>query len=738
MPIETPLPPSAVASGTIQRHLRASFGLAAVLPLALVLALSFLSYQQAERAAHERLERSVDVALENALKVFESSRQLIGRVNDLIGDRSDEQVTAEEPMLHGRLNAFVEGIPQVASINIIGRDGRILASSRFHPPPAQVSVSDRADFQHHVRKVSPVHVSRRMAGRVNGEQIFNLSVPRASSNGEFNGVLMLSLRPGYFAAQYERMVKSDPGVAISLMRSNGEVIARVPAVPLDTRLPHGSRLQRAMEAAIESGGNSGGNSGGSLRAVSTIDGEDRMASFRTVGGYPLAIVAATDMSVWQAQWLGTVGILVAFTLIPTAALCATLLIALRRLRGEEDAWTRYRAEVASRVALEAAYRQSRKLEALGRVTGGISHDFNNILMVVGTSTEVLRRMLEGKTGFDRPLAALQRAVNSGTNLTRQLLAFARRQPLRPQIVDLAARMPEFASLLRATLGSRVTIDLVVAPDVRPVHVDEAELDLALLNLALNARDAMPSGGRLTITIANTDVAATPQSPLTGAFVRIAVGDTGEGIAPEDIERVFEPFWTSKAPGQGTGLGLSQVHAFCEQSGGQALIASTRGEGTTVTLLVPAAPATMAEADVFASTLPPPQAQGRILLVEDNADVAASTRSLLQMQGFEVDLAVSADEALARLRRGIAWDLVLSDVVMPGNANGIELARTLRREAPQLPLVLMTGYTPELAAATAEGFAVIAKPFDTRVLRRALDEAMQRSRLAERDGAASPA
>ncbi len=731
MPIETPTPPSAVASGTIQRHLRAAFGLAAVLPLALVLALSLLSYQQAERAAHERLDRSVDVALEHALKVFESSRQLVGRVNDLVGDRSDEQVAAEEPLLHERLGTFVEGIPQVASINVIGRDGRILASSRFHPPPAQVSLHDRADFQHHLRGVSPVHVSRRMAGLADGEEIFNLSVPRASADGGFNGVLMLSLRPGYFAAQYERMVKSDPGVAISLMRSNGEVIARVPAVPADTRLAHGSPLQRALGEAIETGG-----AGGSLRAVSTIDGEDRMASFRTVADYPLAIVAASDMSVWRAEWLGTVAILVAFTLIPTAALCATLLVALRRLRGEEDAWTRYRAEVASRVAVEAAYRQSRKLEALGRVSGGISHDFNNILMVVGTSTEVLRRMLEGKPGFDRPIAALQRAVNSGTNLTRQLLAFARRQPLRPQIVDLAARMPEFASLLRATLGSRVAIELVVAPDVRPVHVDEAELDLALLNLALNARDAMPSGGKLTITIDNTDLQPTPESPLAGAFVRIAVADTGEGIAPEDIERVFEPFWTSKAAGQGTGLGLSQVHAFCEQSGGQALIASTRGEGTTVTLLVPAAPAAASGADVFASTLPPPQAQGRILLVEDNADVAASTRSLLQMQGFEVDLAVSADEALARLRRGVAWDLVLSDVVMPGSANGLELARTLRREAPQLPLVLMTGYTPELAAATAEGFAVIAKPFDTRVLRRALDEAMKHSRLAEHDGAAS--
>ena len=732
MPTETSPLPSAVASKTTQRWLRVSFGLAAVLPLALVLALGVLGYRQAERAAQERLERSADVALEHALKVFESSRQLLGRVNDLIGDRFDEQVAAEEDLLHQRLHAFVDGIPQVASINIIGRDGRILASSRFHPPPANVSVSDRADFLHHLRDVSPVHVSRRLTGRVNGEHIFNLSVRRASADGGFNGVLMLSLRPGYFAAQYERMVTSDPDVAVSLMRSNGEVIARVPPVSADTRLAMGSPLQRALDEAIQAG-----RGGGSLRAVAGIDGEDRMASFRAVAGYPLAIVAASDRSVWQAEWLRSMGILVAFTLVPTAALCATLLVALRRLRGEEDAWTRYHAEVASRVALEAAYRQSRKLEALGRVTGGISHDFNNILMVVGTSTEVLRRMLDGKPGFDRPLAALQRAVNSGTNLTRQLLAFARRQPLRPQTVDLAARMPEFASLLRATLGSRVGIELVVAPDVRPVHVDEAELDLALLNLALNARDAMPEGGRLTIAIDNTDLRPTPESPLAGAFVRIAVSDTGEGIAPEDIERVFEPFWTSKAPGQGTGLGLSQVHAFCEQSGGRALIASTPGEGTTVTLLVPAAPQAAPAGEPFAPTQPPPQAQGRILLVEDNADVAASTRSLLQLQGFEVELAVSADDALARLRRGIACDLVLTDVVMPGQANGLELARTLRREAPQLPLVLMTGYTPELAAATAEGFPVIAKPFDTRTLRRALDEALRRQPAA-RDGAASPA
>lgn len=731
MPFDTTPLPSDAASKTTQRYLRASFGLAAVLPLALLLALSLLSYRQAETAAQERLERSVAVALEHALKVFESSRQLIDRVNDLVGDRTDEQIAADEALLHVRLHDFVEGIPQVASINIVGRDGGIVASSRFHPPPASISVRDRADFLHHERKISPVHVSRTFAGRVNGEPIFNLSVPRAAHDGEFNGVLMLSLRPGYFAQQYERMVTSEPGIAISLMRSNGEVIARVPQVPFDTRLPIGSPLQRAMDEALAAD-----SGGGFLRAAPVLDGEDRMVSFRTVRGYPLAIVAV-DTAAWRGEWLGYVGILAAFTPIPTIALCATLLVALRRPRGEEDAWRRYRAEVASRMSLEAAYRQSRKLEALGRVTGGISHDFNNILMVVGTSTEVLRRMLEGDPRVDRPLGALQRAVNSGTNLTRQLLAFARRQPLRPQRVDLAARMPEFASLLRSTLGSRVSIVLEVAPDVRPVHVDEAELDLALLNLALNARDAMPSGGQLTIRIDNTDLRPTAESPLEGAFVRIAVADSGEGIAPEHMDRVFEPFWTSKAPGQGTGLGLSQVHAFCEQSGGRALIASTPGQGTTVTLLLPAAGSVPKEAEPFSATLPPPAGQGRILLVEDNADVAASTRSLLQMQGFEVDLATSADEALARLRRGIVWDLVLSDVVMPGEANGLELARILRREAPQLPLVLMTGYTPELAAATAEGFAVIAKPFDTRGLRRALDEAMQRSQPRMQDGVASP-
>ncbi len=733
MPFDTAPLPNAAASSTTQRYLRASFGLAAVLPLALLLALGLIAYQQAERAAHDRLERSVAMALEHALKVFESSRQLIGRVDDLVGERSDEQLLAEEPVLHKRLQHFVEGIPQVASIDIVGRDGAVLASSRFHPPPIDPSLRERAEFVHHERKVSPVHVSRTLFAPVDGEPVFNLTVPRASRDGAFNGVLMVSLRPGYFAEQYARMVKSDPGVAISLMRSSGEVIARVPPVPVGTRVPLGGPLQRALDEALATGGG-----GGSLGAVPTLDGDERMASFRPVGGYPLAIVATSDQSVWRAEWLGHVGILAAFTLIPTVALCATLLVALRRLRGEEDAWTRYRAEVASRVSLEAAYRQSRKLEALGRVTGGISHDFNNILMVVGTSTEVLRRMVEGQPGVDRPLGALQRAVNSGTNLTRQLLAFARRQPLRPQMVDLAARMPEFASLLRATLGSRVNIQLVVAPDVRPVHVDEAELDLALLNLALNARDAMPSGGRLIIRIDNTDLRPTDESPLEGAFVRIAVSDSGEGIAPENMDRVFEPFWTSKAPGQGTGLGLSQVHAFCEQSGGRALIASTPGKGTTVTLLVPAAGAATQDAEPFASTLPPPPAQGRILLVEDNADVAASTRSLLQMQGFEVDLATSADEALARLRRGIEWDLVLSDVVMPGEANGIELARILRREAPQLPLVLMTGYTPELAAATSEGFSVIAKPFDTRGLRRAIDEAMQRRRPSVQDDAMSAA
>jgi len=334
---------------------------------------------------------------------------------------------------------------------------------------------------------------------------------------------------------------------------------------------------------------------------------------------------------------------------------------------------------------------------------------------------VLKKLLAGQPEVERPLAALERAVNSGRHLTRQLLAFARRQPLRPQSVDLRYRMQDFTDLLRATLGARVQLKVSVSPRVPRTVVDEAELELAMLNVALNARDAMPEGGSLAISADAVELDGSGLDGLRGRFVELSFEDNGKGISREHLGQVFQPFWTSKPAGQGTGLGLSQVHGFCQQAGGGVYIESSLGVGTTVTMLLPAAvPAEDDEPTPEADPVQGP-ASGRLLLVEDNPDVAQSTRALLESMGYRVEAAASGEEALQRLDAGLDCDIVLSDMLMPGRVSGLALAQQLRRESSRLPVLLMTGYTPELEAARQGGFAVIAKPFDAAALRSALDE-----------------
>ncbi|MEP7208400.1 MAG: ATP-binding protein [Casimicrobiaceae bacterium] len=343
-----------------------------------------------------------------------------------------------------------------------------------------------------------------------------------------------------------------------------------------------------------------------------------------------------------------------------------------------------------------------RLEALGRLTGGVAHDFNNLLAVLNNNLFLLANRVDAPE-----LAAMRRAVNTGVRLTRQLLAFSRRQSLQPQQLALDVQLPAIVELITSTLGRNIEIEVDIAPDLPAVEVDAAELELALINLAMNAKDAMPDGGTLSIRArashADPDVEG-------GDAVAISVHDSGAGFAPEVLTRAFEPFFTTKPAGQGTGLGLSQVHGFCTQSGGKARIASTLGKGTTVTLVLPAARAGSAETgSTTPATGPIGNAAGRrVLLVDDNVELVAATTPVLQAFGFDVTTATSADDALRVLER-TSIDVILSDVSMPGERNGLDLARSIRNDRPGLPIVLMTGYTTELQRAVAEGFTVLQKP-----------------------------
>jgi two-component system, NtrC family, sensor kinase len=306
-----------------------------------------------------------------------------------------------------------------------------------------------------------------------------------------------------------------------------------------------------------------------------------------------------------------------------------------------------------------------------------------------------------------------RAAERGALLTKQLLAFSRQEMLAPEVIEPSRRLPEIALLLGGSLRGDIRIDAAIPAELWPIKVDAAALELALLNLGLNARDAMPNGGTLRIAAANRRIEDEGVA-FPGDYVLIEVRDTGAGIPADILPRVFEPFFTTKEVGAGTGLGLSQVHGFAHQSGGAVDIESSPGHGTSVRIFLPAVPAPAKIADT-----PVPnhvhRATGTVLVVEDDIDVADLAAGLLQRCGFTVKLAYRALAALDLLRRGEKVDLIFSDVLMPDGISGIELAEEVRSRFPTVPVLLATGYSDVATDAIAKGLPIITKPYRTRDL-----------------------
>jgi two-component system NtrC family sensor kinase len=317
------------------------------------------------------------------------------------------------------------------------------------------------------------------------------------------------------------------------------------------------------------------------------------------------------------------------------------------------------------------------------------------------------------------------ATQRGETLTRQLLSYSRKQTLSPQVVDLAQRLPLIRDLLTRSLRSDIEIKVDVPDTICAVRIDPGEFELAILNLAVNAKDAMPGGGTLTLRAKPVTLKGeATEEGLSGEFVAIRVADTGHGIPADILTRVFEPFFTTKEVGKGTGLGLSQVYGFAKQSGGTATVSSTEGRGTAITLYLPRsqeAPAVEAPPVVAQA---PSEAAGTVLLVEDNADVAEVGAGYLRQLGFRVRSVANAQAAIAALRLDADVDLVFSDILMPGGMNGLELASEIAARFPGIPVLLTTGYSASAQDAVRQGVIVLQKPYDLEGLRRNIREAIE--------------
>jgi signal transduction histidine kinase len=391
----------------------------------------------------------------------------------------------------------------------------------------------------------------------------------------------------------------------------------------------------------------------------------------------------------------------------------------RELAGRAEALaqsnTLLEEQIEERAKVEDQLRQSQKMQALGQLTGGIAHDFNNLLTVIQGSADMLSRPELAEPKRIRFAQAIVQAASNAATLTSQLLAFARRQPLKPEQIDVNLLIVEMAELIQGTVGERIKLVTELHPHSCRIEVDRAQLQSALLNIASNARDAMPDGGRLVV---RTEIESREEG---AAMIAITLTDTGSGMDADTADRIFEPFFTTKGTGKGTGLGLSQVYGFATQSGGEARVDSAPGEGTSLTLLLPCVepdgPGSAAAGPSSFAALPP----SAILVVEDNEDVGAFAETLLSELGHEVTRARTGEEALD-LARSRKFDVVLSDVVMPG-MGGLRLAEMLADEQPDLPVVLATGYSQEITQAGSGGRPVILKPYRVATLAEALSRAL---------------
>jgi two-component system NtrC family sensor kinase len=681
-----------------------------VLPAVLFVFASWLNYRHVNAVADERIERSLDILQEHALKVFQTVERTIAEVEEVLRGMSDEAIRADQQRLHSRLKQIVDAVSQLQAIVVLDRNGRPLASSSLTTIPDNISSLDRAYFRAHAEGIAGTFVSELLTPRWGtiGQRFFNLSRRRSSPDGSFNGIIAVAVLPSYFDEFYARIGRS-PGSLYTMAREDGVFLARYPArADPSLNLDASSALRQEIARGLDQG----------LYTVrSQIDNVDRRIGYRKVTGFPVYVTAGIETSALRAEWLETMSSHLIFGLPATFLLFSIIGLALHRTRRLYD-------EAERREAAESALRQAQRLEAIGQLTGGVAHDFNNLLMIVSGSVQRLRRDLTSEK-YVRILDMITTATERGESLTRQLLAFSRRQMLAPAVIDLTQRLPELKDMLSRSLRGDIETEVVVPEKSCTVKVDPSEFELALLNLAVNARDAMPSGGVLRITVKPVVLRGKMvEEGLSGDYIAIRVTDTGTGIPPDILPHVFEPFFTTKEIGKGTGLGLSQVYGFAKQSGGTATISSTVGRGTVITLYLPRtyeAPAPLvAQPDAEVT----PRPAGAVLLVEDNKEVAEVCSAYLQQLGYRVKRAGSAQGALEVLENDADIDLVFSDILMPGFMNGLELAHAIRERFPRLPVLLSTGYSNSAQDALREGFIVLQKPFDIGSLRQALREALR--------------
>lgn len=652
------------------------------------------------------------------------------------------------------LSEVREAHPQYTGILTIRPDGRLFCDSLRSG--RELDLNDRGYFRRALGGGEEV-VLEPAFGRLTGRAVLQVAYPVRAADASLRFVLLASLD---LARAMRPAVQPAAGQHLLLLDDSGQVLAVSPAdgsglqpgttlagTPLgqfaaasreagtaEVPMPDGQRhvWARADSRALAPAG---------LRVLAGAPEPSLVAAadqrFRRDAAWYAAFAAVLFLTVWWlaerairrpiARMTGMAGRLASGDLqarvdgqLPRGEL-GTLAAALNQAAASLQA---QRSDIDT---LHARLSQSQRLEAVGQLTGGVAHDFNNLLTIVLGNADLLAG--DGLDAAQRrqALDMLTGAAERGAVLTRQLLAYARQQPLVPSAVDVHQLVAAMQPMLRRSLGEHIEIAVETAPQLWPAMVDATQLETALLNLCLNARDAMPSGGRLTLETTRLTLADGEADLPAGDYVRLRVADTGAGIAPDDLQRVFEPFFTTKAKGKGTGLGLAMVYGFVRQSGGQIGIRSEPGRGTTVQLDLP-----RASSPVVA--VPAPQAavvrggHDTLLVVEDDELVRLLASTELQALGYQVVEASNGVEALRLIEQGLAFDLLFTDVIMPGGLSGRELADAARRLRPGLRVLFTSGYTEDAFAQPGQpdaGLPLLPKPYRRAELARAVRDALER-------------
>jgi signal transduction histidine kinase len=684
-----------------RRRLFAALLASIVIPCAFFLLYGYYTYERALTETGESLQRLVRVIDENANTVFSINHELISRIDDMLGDGDADFIARSQAELHDKFQRLVESHPQIAALSVLDDKGRLILSSRFLPVP-DVSIGDREDFVATRDTRSHFHVSMPERGRVQNTDIVNTLSARVSKNGRFLGAISIALHRSYLLDFYRDLASSNPALTLALHREDGGVLARFPAATA----PNAPDRHSILAAAFARG-----ELAGLMRYVSPLDNDEKLAAFQRVAHFPIYAAAGFAIrDVRLAWWRRDVSI-TSIALIPSIALWLLIGFSLKRLKAEEATWQKWRGELALRHSAEATTRQMQRMGALGNLVANVAHDFNNLLMVVASNMEIARR--KQYNGLQKEVQAVERASANAQSLARRLMSVARRQPLQMQVVRLDRWMTDSEALVHAAVGDKITLTTRVSGATWPVRVDITELTSALINIAVNAKDAMPNGGEFAIHCTNVRYPDAHDQLAAGEYVVITCKDNGTGMRPDVAKQAFEPLFTTKGAGVGTGLGLAQVLAMTEQAGGTARVNSAWGYGTTVYLYLPR----WNGEEEAVKDVPAPGGVTRdapsstVLLVEDNEEVAAGLCAVLEVLGWQARHESSGDAALKVLDEGKTFDLVLSDIQMPGAYDGIKLAEWIKDKRPKQPVTLMTGYADQLDQARRTGVAILAKPFN---------------------------